>query len=133
LIYPDLISGREETPKNKLLLKGMKSYANGDYGAAVEDLNLHLDKFPKDDGAYLYKAVSQLELGKPYDAELTLDKIENLPDPAFSDQVDYYNTLALICSAQYERALEHAYLIKAKGHHTYSEQAESIIEDLTER
>lgn len=132
LVYPDIISGREETVRNKELMAGMQDYNKKDYTKAIAHFDKHLATFPKEAAAYLYKASSELQLQEPFKAELTLDHLERLPDPAFTDQMDYYNLMCLICSAQYERAQLLAERISNGRVHTYSEQAYEILSDLND-
>ncbi len=130
LVYPDHISGRVATPRNVNLLKGSEAYAAGNYELAVTHFTAHSAIYTKQPASYLYKAVSQLQLGKPYDAERTLDQLEGLPDKSFSDQVDYYNTLCLICSGQPERALKAAKQMSEKSRHSYLEESREMVKDL---
>lgn len=130
VLYPDLVSGRVETRRNTNLVKGVAAYSAGNYELAISHLTAHSDIYLREPSAYIYKAVSQLELGKPYDAELTLDKLEGLPDKSYADQIDYYNLVCLICSGQTERALEAAKKITEKPHHSYLREAQSMVKDL---
>ena len=131
LIYPDHISGRIETARNMNLLKGAEAYSAKNYELAITYFTKHADIYKTRPAAYLYKAVSQLQLGMPFDAERTLDAIEDLPDKSFSDQVDYYNVLCLICSGQPERALETAKKVSAKARHSYRLEIQEMVKDLT--
>ena len=128
--YPDMISDRNVNQANSRYVDAMNAYKAGDHAVAISGLESYLTIPTRDVAPRLYLACSYLAIGEPYKAELQLDMIENSPVKDFSDQVDWYNAMCLLCSGQLERAKEQAEWIAAKPHHTYRGNARSLAADL---
>ena len=129
--YPDLNTGRQRTEKNAGLVDAMAHYTGHDYAAAVEGLKTFIDQHPQEAAdAYLYLANCFLALGRPYDAELQLDHLEQWPLRTYQDETDWYNALCLVCSGQHERALEVARAIAASPRHAYKQKAQELVSAL---
>ena len=126
--YPDLITGRERSVRNAVLLDAMAHYSSGDHAAAIEGIQTYIEKDPSEtDAARFYLANSLLALGRPYDAELQLDFVERSPAATFHDEVDWYSALCLLCSGQNARALEAAQRIANNPRHRYRPQAAKLV------
>lgn len=130
-LYPDLISQRVETLRNTELVQGGRAYAAGDYESAITHFTNYSDVYLHEPLPYFYKAICQLQLERPYEAELTLDMLETLKDKSFNDQAEFYNVVCLLCSKQNDRALALAKKINAKNRHSYSQQLNNIIDELS--
>ncbi len=128
--YADLVSGQARTPKNGAFLDGMAAYSNGDYTKAAELLRSYLSDREAAKSAHLYLACAYLELGKPYDAELQIDKLENSNLKDFKDQCEWYTVVCWVCSDQLPRALEGAKAIASAAHHTYKAEAADLLQAL---
>ena len=129
--YPDMISGQARSSRNAEYLDAMALYSQGDHAEAAKGLqafvSAHRDA-PR--SALLYLAMSQLATGNPYDAELTLDKLEQSHMRDFSDQCEWYTVLCWLCSEQWDRALTGAQAIATAQRHTYKQQAARLAERL---
>ena len=130
--YPDLISQRLRTGQNKDLVDAMRLYSQGKFEEAVEGLQAFAHDHPQEaDAAWFYSANCYLALGRPYDAELQLDFVENWPGRTYSDETEWYSALCLLCSSQFDRARVAAHNIAIQQRHTYREQATTLEKDLT--
>jgi tetratricopeptide (TPR) repeat protein len=129
--YPDLVTGRVVIGHQKLLLSGMEAYGAGDYAKAVEDLEDYLKTPNKKRYAHLYLASSYLALGKPFEAELHLDHLENSTlAESYRDQTEWYTVVCWVCSGQLDRALAGARRIAEGRRHTYQREAEQLVKEL---
>lgn len=129
--YPDIITGRMRTEENATLLDAMTYYTAGNYAAAATGLAAHIEQHPQQaDVGYLYLANCYLALERPFDAELQLDFLERWPGRTFRDEIDWYNTLCLVCSGQDGRALDAARAIADAPAHRYKQQAAALAADL---
>lgn len=129
--YADLISGQVPNHRNDLYLEAMAHYGAGRYTEAAAGLERYISErknHPK--SAYLYLAMCHLANGRPYDAELAIDKLEHSNVKDFSDQCAWYTVICWLCSEQWARALEGARAIAASGRHTYKKQAEILVDRL---
>ncbi len=129
--YADLVSDRAEDHRNRGYVEAMRAYREGRYEEAEQGLQAYIDSrrdFHK--GAYLYLAVSQLANGKPYDAELSIDKLEHSSVKGFADQCGWYTVLCWLCSEQWARALEGARAIADAPRHAYKKQAAALVKRL---
>jgi hypothetical protein len=129
--YADLISGQLSDGRNEGYLAAMAHYREGRYAEAEAGLSAYMESrrdFQK--SAYLYLAVSQLALGRPFDAELTIDKLEHSSVKGFADQCAWYTVLCLVCSEQWSRGLAEAQAIAASPRHTYRKQAAELAKRL---
>ena len=131
LPYVDLISGQARTPDNAVYLDAMDAYGKGDYGTAAALLNTYLSNRTAARSAYLYLACSYIALGKPYDAELQIDHLENSNLKDFKDQCEWYTVVCWVCSDQLPRAMNGARTIAEAKHHTYSAEARELVASLT--
>ncbi len=129
--YRDLVSSRARTALNAPYLDAMALYSTGDYSGAANGLSAYLDTPGADKTAYLYLGVSQLALGKAYDAELSIDHLETSNVSGYTDPCEWYTVLCWLCSGQRDRALEGARAI-ASGRHTYQREAQDLVEQLEE-
>jgi predicted Zn-dependent protease len=128
--YADLVSGRLRTTQNAVLLDGMAAYSAGEHGKAVELLTAHLNVNPKDVQARLYLTNALLATGEPYDAELQIDLMERELAHEYSDQMEWYRTLCMVCSDQTDRATQLASAIANESRHAYKKEAAKLLEDL---
>ena len=128
--YPDLIGQRVRTEKNAALLDAMAPYAEGDLAAAAEALEPYVDKHPREVEARFYLAVSLLGSGRPYDAELQLDFVEQDPRRVFRDENAWYSLLCLVCSGQRDRAMTGARELAGRKDHRYAKAAAHLLKDL---
>lgn len=128
--YMDLISGQLRTGHNSAYLDAMAQYSAGDFPGAAEGLKLYLERRDAAKGAWLYLACSQLAIGKPYDAELSIDHLEASNERGFDDQCEWYTVVCWLCSDQVARALSGAQAILAKPRHTYTAQARKLVDAL---
>lgn len=129
--YPDLITGRVISERHKGLLNGMEAYTKGDYAQAAELLSAYTETLAFNKASLLYLANSYLALGKPFEAELQLDRLELSPlKEHYTDQTEWYTVVCLVCSAQLDRALEAAQRIAQGRRHTYEREAKQLIEKL---
>ena len=125
--YPDLITGRVISPQHLTLLHGMEAYSAGDHAQAVDSLTTYLRFRAANKAAHLYLANAYLALGKPYDAELQLDHLENSNLGDYRDQTEWYTVVCWVCSGQPDRALTGARKIAQGRRHTYKREAERLI------
>lgn len=123
--YRDLVSGRERTNLNGAYVDAMALYSQGDFAGAADGLRTYLQQPGADRTAYLYLAVSQLALGKPYDAELSIDQLETSNVSGYKDPCEWYTVLCWVCSGQHDRALAGARAI-AQQRHTYQREAHAL-------
>lgn len=130
LPYVDLISGQARTKENATYLDAMDAYGKGDYGTAAALLNTYLADRTAARSAYMYLACSYIALGKPYDAELQLDHLENSNLKDFKDQCEWYTVVCWVCSDQLPRALSGARAIADAKQHTYSFEARELVANL---
>lgn len=129
--YPDLISGRMRTEQNAALLSAMRQYGEGEYGKAAEGLESILRIGARSPQERVYLACCYLALGRPYDAEYQLDRVESAPEKDYKDVADWYNALCWLCSGQEERAREQARRIMDAPAHAYKQQARDLVEALS--
>lgn len=129
--YMDFVSGQARTNRNGEYVDAMGLYSAGEYAQAVDGLKRYLAHRDAAKGAWLYLACSQLAIGRPFDAELSLDRLENSNEKGFTDQCEWYTVLCWLCSDQRARALSGARAIAAKQQHTYKAQAEQLVEELS--
>lgn len=125
--YPDLVTGRVIAKQHLSFLHGMEAYAKGDYAQAVDSLNGYLRYAAANKTAHLYLANSYLALGKPFEAELQLDHLDNSNLSDFKDQTEWYTVVCWVCSGQLDRALVGARKIVQGRRHNYKREAEQLI------
>lgn len=131
--YPDMISGQARNAKNSAYVDAMTRYKAGDYAEAGDMLQAYLaERRDASKSAYMYLASCQLATGKPYEAELTLDRLEHSTEQGFSDQCEWYTVLCWLCSGQQDRALGGARLVASQERHTYKKQAVRLVEELAQ-
>lgn len=128
--YPDLISGRVVTKAHTTFLHAMEAYSKEDYAMAADSLSIYLRGRDANKAAYLYLANAYLALGKPYDAELQLDHLENSFLLDYRDQWEWYTVVCWACSGQLDRALQGARDLTKGRRHTYKTEAERLIADI---
>ncbi|MFT3885636.1 MAG: hypothetical protein QM724_09460 [Flavobacteriales bacterium] len=131
--YPDYVSGRPSTLRNRMLGAAMAHYNQGDYKQAAEGFRAVVDLDEHDLTARLYLVSALLGAGEPYKAEMHLDRMETASDQSFRDQVEWYNALCWLCSGQLPRALQQARWIASKPAHTYHDEAVALADALSER
>jgi predicted Zn-dependent protease len=125
--YPNIVGERQRTKDNAPFVDAMGAYDRGDFQAASEQLGKVIERTPNNYAARMYLASALLATGEPYKAEMHLDFLERARTSGFNDQVDWYNALCWLCSAQYARALRQAQLIVAKPAHTYKAEATELV------
>ncbi|HRH37961.1 MAG TPA: hypothetical protein PK760_06435 [Flavobacteriales bacterium] len=128
--YTDLVSGGLRSSRHAQFMQAMAAYNKGDYAQAEAQFTSYLQGRTADHTAYLYLACSQLAQGKPYDAELSIDHLENSNMDGFKDQCEWYTVLCWLCSGQNDRALDGAKAIAEAAHHTYKSEAQRIVDAL---
>lgn len=128
--YVDLISGQLRTPENAAYMDGMAAYSKGDHGTAAALLSSYLNDKTAANSAHIYLACSYLALGKPYDAELQIDHLENSAVNDFRDQCEWYTVVCWVCSDQLPRALVGARNIADSKQHTYKIEAQELAASL---
>jgi len=128
--YMDLVSDQVRTIHNDGYVDAMKLYKAGDHAGAEKGLLVYLDRKDAAKGAWLYLACSQLAIGKPFEAERAIDRLEGSNEKGFADQCEWYTVVCWLCSDQSPRALKGAKAIVAKGRHTYAKQAERLVKAL---
>lgn len=128
--YADLVSSRMHTPENGALLDGMAAYNDGVYDEAIQHLTTFLKANNEDQQARLYLVNSLIGAGRPFDAELQLDFMEQGESHAFTDQIAWYRTICLLCTDQRDRALRAARAIASSQEHAYRGEAERLVADL---
>ncbi|MBL0127011.1 MAG: hypothetical protein IPP83_06030 [Flavobacteriales bacterium] len=74
--YMDLVSDQVRTLHNDGYVDAMKLYKAGDHAGAEKGLLVYLDRKDAAKGAWLYLACSQLAIGKPFEAERAIDRLE---------------------------------------------------------
>lgn len=126
----DLISSQVRNVHNTGYVDAMEHYSKGDYAVAMEGLKAYLEIKDATRSAWLYLACCQIALGQPLDAEYSIDRLETSNEKGFLDQCEWYTAVCHVCSNQPERALSDARAIADKPQHTYSDQAEELIEAL---
>lgn len=127
--YQDLVGGRTRNAANAAYVDAMVLYSQGDFAGAIGGLRGYLAAPGADKRAYLYLGVSQLAVGQPYDAELSIDQLENSTVPGYKDPCEWYTVLCWLCSNQLDRAAAGAQRI-AQGPHTYRREAQLLVERL---
>lgn len=132
-LYPDLNPDRIRFSTNAGFVDGMAHYNRGDHASAIAALSTYLERRDADKGAYLYLANSYLAIGKPYDAELQLDHLEQSNLAQFQDQAEWYTVLCLLCSDQTARALTAARSLANARAHTYKREAAELVKELEAR
>lgn len=129
--YPDLNPARAHTARNVKLVEAMELYRRNDLSAAATTLEGYLANDPEEESTgHFYLANCYLALGRPYDAERELDRVESDRLRPFQDEVEWYNTLCLVCSDQHDRALALARAIAAQPQHAYKAQADALVNAL---
>lgn len=128
--YPDIITGRVIREVHRPFLDGMEAYSRGDHADAAALLERYLDQPQYNKAAHLYLANSLLVLGKPYDAELQLDRLENSNMRDYVDQTDWYTVVCWVCSDQLDRARAGAEKIVKGRRHTYTKEAKELLSKL---
>jgi tetratricopeptide (TPR) repeat protein len=128
--YPDLITGRVPSTREAQLLRGMEAYRLGDFQKAADHLETYLEQPAVNKAAYLYLANCYLVLGRPYDAELQIDHLENSNVKGFQDQNEWYTVLCWLCSGQVDRARTGALRIAEGRPHTYRKEARDLVKDI---
>lgn len=128
--YPDLITGRVIQNDHLGLLHGMEAYSAGRYQEAADSLSAYLEKRVANKAAHLYLANAYLALGKPFDAELQLDHLENSNLTDYRDQTEWYTVVCWLCSDQLDRARSGAERIAKGRRHTYQKEAALLVEAL---
>lgn len=124
--YEDLISGQSRTSANAEYVDAMALYSKKEFAAAIEGLEGYLQRRGAAKSAHLYLACCYLAAGKPYDAELQIDMLENSNITDFRDQCEWYTVLCWLCSDQLDRARDGANAIANGGRHTYTVQAKEL-------
>lgn len=127
--YRDLVSDRARTARNAAYLDAMALYREGEYQGAVEGLSGYLAQPAPEKSAYLYLAVAQLALGRPYEAELSIDQLEQSTVTGYKDPCEWYTVLCWLCSGQRDRALEGARRI-AQRPHAFRQEAQRLVQRL---
>lgn len=125
--YPDLITGRVIRELHRSFLDGMEAYSRSDHDEAAEQLAAYVQQVQYNKAAHLYLANSYIALGKPFDAELQLDHLENSNLKDYVDQTDWYTVVCWVCSDQLDRALTGAQKIATGRRHTYTREAEQLV------
>ncbi|MBK8338732.1 MAG: hypothetical protein IPK99_01355 [Flavobacteriales bacterium] len=128
--YPDLISDRPRTPENASLIDAMAAYSDNEFAKAAELLNKELNSAQNVEQIRMYLASCYLGSGRPFDAELQLDFIENADRQNYAEAAEWYTVLCWLCSDQVDRALEGAVAIAGKERHTYKQQAAELAKPL---
>jgi tetratricopeptide (TPR) repeat protein len=128
--YPDLVSNRVRTPHNELYVDGMALYAKQDYAGAIPLLEEFTKRPNTDKSVHLYLACCYLATGRPYDAELEIDRLEQGNLAQFIDEADWYTVLCWLCSGQEDRARNGARRIAQGRPHTYKAQAAALLKAL---
>ncbi len=129
--YPDLISGRQSAEgRHQEYVNAMSLYANGDYGGALEKLEVYVSERGAQKSAHLYAAMCLLVLDQPFDAELHLDHLSNSTVIGYEDQITWYRLVCWVCSGQYARALPEARRMAALPRHTYKQDAADLAKAL---
>lgn len=128
--YQDLISGQARNPRNGPYLDAMAHYSAGDFASAATGLETYLQQRSAARSANIYLACSYLALGRPYDAELRIDMLENSHEQNFADQCAWYTVLCWLCSGQVERARTGAQSIAQAPRHTYKADAARLLNEL---
>lgn len=129
--YMDLISGQVPNHRNEQYLEAMAHYSAGRFTEAAVLLERYISErrdHPK--SAYLYLAMCHLANGRPFDAELAIDKLENSSVKDFADQCAWYTVVCWLCSEQWARALEGANTIAGSSRHTYRKEAAVLVDRL---
>lgn len=129
--YADIVGDGPGDARSSGLAASMAHYREGRYAEAEQGLTAYINSrrdFQR--SALLYLAVSQLANGKPYEAELSIDKLEHSNVKGFADQCGWYTVLCWLCSEQWARALEGARAIAAAPRHTYKREAAALAGDL---
>lgn len=124
--YRDLVSGRARTDRNAPYLDAMARYRQGDYQGAADGLTAYLAQPAPEKSAYLYLAVSQLALGRPEAAELSIDHLEHSTVTGYADPCEWYTVLCWLCSGQRDRALEGARRIALRPH-AFRNEAQRLV------
>lgn len=128
--YQDLISGQARNAKNGAYLDAMAHYSAGEFTEAATGLESYLEQRGAARSANIYLACSYLALGRPFDAELRIDMLENSHERNFADQCAWYTVLCWLCSDQIERARTGAQSIAQAPRHTYKAEAMRLLDDL---
>ncbi|MBK8500395.1 MAG: hypothetical protein IPL52_16640 [Flavobacteriales bacterium] len=128
--YQDLISGQARNARNGAYLDAMAHYSAGEFAAAATGLESYLEQRGAARSANIYLACSYLALGRPYDAELRIDRLENSHEQNFADQCAWYTVLCWLCSDQIERARTGAQSIAQAPRHTYKAEAKRLLDEL---
>lgn len=128
--YPDLISGRVMSSHHAIFLNAMQAYSNKDFEMAADSLTAYLGYRGANKAAHFYLTNSYLALGKPFDAELHLDHLENSFLNDYRDQWEWYTVVCWVCSGQLDRARVGANRIIQGRRHTYRAEAERLLTDL---
>ncbi|WKZ67466.1 MAG: hypothetical protein QY325_05955 [Flavobacteriales bacterium] len=128
--YINLVSGQVRTVHNAGYLEAMDHYGRQEYDAAERMLVEYVSGKAPMKSAYLYLAVCQLAIGKPYDAELSIDRLESSNLKDFKDPCEWYTVLSWLCSDQLDRAREGARRIADAPRHSYKTQAADLVKAL---
>ena len=95
-------------------------------------LETYLQQPNPNKAAHLYLANCYLAMGRPFDAELQIDHLENSHLKGFEDQCEWYTVVSWLCSDQLDRALTGARGITSRRH-TYEREARDLVTALEER
>ena len=129
--YPDLISDRSRTAENANLIAAMAAYSDNEFGTASELLVKELKSAQNVEQIRMYLASCYLGLGRPFDAELQLDFVENASRQHYAEAAEWYTVLCWLCSDQHIRALEGARTIAGKERHAYKQRAAELAKALS--
>jgi len=124
--YPDVISDRPRTSENANLLDAMAAYSDHEFATAAELLVKELKSAQNLEQIRMYLASCYLGAGRPFDAELQLDFVENADRQNYAEAAEWYTVLCWLCSDQLDRALEGARLIAGKERHTFKQEAAEL-------
>ena len=128
--YPDMISERPRTPENASLLDAMAAYSDHEFATAADLLAKELKAAQNMEQIRMYLASCYLATGRPFDAELQLDFVENARQNNYAEAAEWYTVLCWLCSDQRDRALDGAHAIANKERHSYKHEAAELAKAL---
>lgn len=112
----EALSGDEDTVYYRDLLESaLIAFRNAEYLQTIDQLEVILRRYPQDDNALFYSALSQSERGKPDRAIVLLKKLNAKKHSAFLEEATWHLALAYKASGQEAEAKNLLSEISAKN------------------
>ena len=118
--------GPSEADEGRL---AMGAYLHGDYKDADRRFGIAREKAPADDTLRYFHAITQLAMGKPTEAKLSLEPLCAKPS-GFQEMARWYNALAIMEISGNEAALTELQAIQSESSHPMQQQAAELLKEI---